>query len=215
MNISSNYFNVNKQGEVEIIDSESSSLDSSQKANLTIRNSNNTYRNEILPNRIKQTSANASACMWTTKDWGYMVVKSDGGIAYCRMISAGSDLSFVDCSDGINTSAMRPTGIETPVLTQTSTIDKKKNIEKLEVNTIDLIKNADICTYNFKSEKRQNKKHIGLIIGEGYNCPDEVVSENREGIEQYSMTSLAWKAIQELIEKNENLEKRIERLEAK
>lgn len=69
--------------------------------------------------------------------------------------------------------------------------------------------------YNLKGEKSGSKKHIGLVIGEGYNCPDEVISEDGQGVEQYSMTSLAWKAIQELIEENQNLKQRIEKLEAK
>ena len=85
---------------------------------------------------------------------------------------------------------------------------------------MNLIRNADICLYNLKEEKNTAKKHIGLVIGEGYNCPKEVISQNGQGIEQYSMTSLAWKALQELIQQNEeqqeitkSLTKRIEKLE--
>ena len=106
-------------------------------------------------------------------------------------------------------------GITTPKLTQTSTKSKKKNIKQLEVNALELIKNSDICLYNLKDEKAGSKKHIGLVIGEGYNCPDEVISEDGQGVEQYSMTSLAWKAIQELIKENQTLKERIEKLEAK
>lgn len=68
------------------------------------------------------------------------------------------------------------------------------------------------------------KKHIGLVIGEGYNCPKEVISENGKGIEQYSYTSLLYKAFQQYIEKSEkrdkqqdniikNLQDRLEKLE--
>ena len=103
-------------------------------------------------------------------------------------------------------------GIETPKLTQTSLKSKKKNIKKLNVSAAELIKNSDICLYNLKGEKAKSKKHIGLIIGDGYNCPEEVISENGQGIEQYSMTSLAWKAIQELAEENSNLKERIDKL---
>ncbi len=91
-----------------------------------------------------------------------------------------------------------PTQIVTPKLTQTSVKSKKKNIKKFTENALELIKNADICLYNFKNEKTGTKKHIGLVIGEGYNCPDEVISEDRQGVEQYSMVSLTYKAIQEL-----------------
>ncbi len=119
-------------------------------------------------------------------------------------------------SRNANTStSIKSSGIETPKLTQTSLKSKKKNIKKLKVNASDLIKNSDICLYNLKSEKAGSKKHIGLVIGDGYNCPTEVISEDKQGVEQYSMTSLAWKAIQELIEENNNLKQRIEKLEAK
>lgn len=100
------------------------------------------------------------------------------------------------------------------VLTQTSLKSKKKDIKKLNLSALDLIKNSDICLYNLDSEKTGSKQHVGLVIGEGYKCPEEVISEDGQGIEQYSMTSLAWKAIQELIEKNDSLKQRIERLEA-
>lgn len=103
--------------------------------------------------------------------------------------------------------------IECEKVTQTSLKSKKKNIKKLNVNALDLIKNSDICLYNLKGEEAKSKKHIGLVIGEGYNCPDEVISEDGQGVEQYSMTSLAWKAIQELIQENNNLKQRIEKLE--
>ena len=123
--------------------------------------------------------------------------------------------AFIDLrTKGVNTE-ISSTGITTPKLIQTSTKSKKKNIKQLQVNALDLIKNSNICLYNLKGEKSGSKKHIGLVIGEGYNCPDEVISEDGQGVEQYSMTSLAWKAIQELIEENQNLKQRIEKLEAK
>lgn len=100
-------------------------------------------------------------------------------------------------------------------LTQTSQKSKKKYIKKVKASALELIENADICKYNFKGEKAKAKKHIGLIIGEGYNCPDEVISEDGQGVEQYSMISLAWKAIQELSEENKVLKQRLDRLEAK
>lgn len=121
--------------------------------------------------------------------------------------------SYINVGNQQNNTFIQADGIETPKLTQTSLKSKKKNIKKLNVNALDLIKSSDICLYNLKGEKAKSKKHIGLVIGEGYNCPDEVISEDRQGVEQYSMTSLAWKAIQELIQENNNLKQRIEKLE--
>ncbi len=103
--------------------------------------------------------------------------------------------------------------IVTPTLIQTSLKAKKKNIKQFNESALDLIKNSNICLYNLKEEKDESKQHLGLIIGEGYNCPTEIISENGQGIEQYSMTSLAWKAIQELIEENKRLNERLEIIE--
>ena len=137
-------------------------------------------------------------------------------MAITEYVDTGVNGGIIDLSDTSgNDTFMEASGITTPKLTQTSTIEKKKNIEKLNKKAIELIKNSDICTYNFKTEKDKNKKHIGLVIGGEYKCADEVISEDREGIEQYSMISLAWKAIQELAQENENLKQRIEKLEAK
>ena len=108
-------------------------------------------------------------------------------------------------------------GIVTPKVTQTSIKSKKKNIKKLKIDALKLVKNADICEYNFKSEKKGTKKHIGLVIGEGYNCPEQIISEDGQGIEQYSYTSLVTKAFQQYIQQQDKLiselTKRLEKLE--
>lgn len=126
--------------------------------------------------------------------------------------NSGNGFMSIMNSSG-QTTSVHGEGISTPKLTQTSLKSKKKNIKKLNTNALDLIKNSDICLYNLKQEKAKSKKHIGLVIGEGYNCPNEVISEDGQGVEQYSMTSLAWKAIQELIEEKNKLKERIEKLE--
>lgn len=119
-----------------------------------------------------------------------------------------SSESSIWLTDGNNNTTITQSRIITPVLNQTSLKSKKKNIKKLNVDAIELVKKADICLYNLKGEKKESKKHLGLVIGEGYNCPDIVISEDGQGIEQYSYTSLLYKAFQQLLE-------RIEKLEAK
>lgn len=107
--------------------------------------------------------------------------------------------------------------IFTKSLTQYSLKSKKKSIKKLKIDALELIKNADICEYNFKSEKKGTKKHIGLVIGEGYNCPEQIISEDGQGIEQYSYTSLVTKAFQQYIQQQDRVIKdlttRLEKLE--
>lgn len=105
----------------------------------------------------------------------------------------------------------------------------KKNIELYNEKAINLIKNSNIYKFNYKTEKDVDKKHLGFIIGKKYKTPDEVISQNNESIDTYSMCSVLWKAMQEQIEQIEELQKkdkekdeiikdllkRIERLEGK
>ena len=77
-----------------------------------------------------------------------------------------------------------------------SSIKVKKNIERYQSRALDEILKTDIYMFNYKSEEK-SKKTIGTIIGDGYNCSKEIISSNKEGINLYSMVSIAYKAIQE------------------
>lgn len=110
-------------------------------------------------------------------------------------------------------------GIETPVLTQTSLENKKKNFEKLE-NALEILKQIDIYKYNLKFENDTDKKHLGFVIGDKYKYAKEVTNKDNTGVDDYSFISLCCKAIQEqqeLIEKQnktiENLTAKVEKLE--
>lgn len=127
--------------------------------------------------------------------------------------------------DTSNCTYIKHTGITTPKLTQTSLESIKKNIEEAKINALETISNSDIYTYNLKSEKDGTKKHFGFVIGNKYKTPSEVMSEDKQGIDTYSMSSIMWKAMQELIEQLQErdkqkdnqiaeLTKRLERLEA-
>lgn len=104
---------------------------------------------------------------------------------------------------------VRASGITTPVLTQTSKESKKKNITEYKEKALDIVRNSTIYEFNFKSENDKDKKHIGFVIGdEGgkYKTPEQVISNDREGVESYSVTSILWKAFQEYItEKDEQI----------
>ena len=102
--------------------------------------------------------------------------------------------------------------IRTPKLTQTSLVTDKKNFEKLEYKALDEIKKIDIYKYHLKHEKDIDKKRLGFVIGENYNYSKEVTSNDNEGVDIYSFVSLCCKAIQELEEKVEKLEKEKEAL---
>ena len=97
-------------------------------------------------------------------------------------------------------------------VTQTSLAEQKKNFEKMQDNAIDIIKNIDIYKYNLKSEKDTDKKHIGFVIGKGYNYSKEVTSVENDGVDNYSFTSLCCKAIQEQQKIIESLQEEIRKL---
>lgn len=121
-------------------------------------------------------------------------------------------------NSNVNYTAINTRSIDTPVLYQHSLSKMKKNFKKCG-NVLNLILNSDIYEYNLKNEKDTDKKHIGLVIGDGYRCANEVINQNRTGIDQYSMISVAWQSIREIVEKYDSkikkLEERIKELEVK
>lgn len=149
---------------------------------------------------------NKSSSGISIRNNGYSNASEFGGLID---IVAQEDDAFIYLDANEFQTEVSAKGITTPKLTQTSLKSKKKNIKKLKINALELVKQADICEYNFKSEEKGAKKHIGLVIGEGYNCPKQVISEDGQGVEQYSLTSLLWKAVQELTVEVENLKKEV------
>ena len=143
-------------------------------------------------------------------------IKSNGLVADAESESGVIILGLVNENEGSLTlsgaggyTRARATGITTPTLTQTSKESKKKNISEYNEKALDIVKDSTIYEFNFKSENDKDKKHLGFVIGdEGgkYKTPDQVISNDREGIESYSMTSILWKAFQEYItEKDEQI----------
>ena len=103
-------------------------------------------------------------------------------------------------------------------LIESSRESVKKNINEYTQNATEIVKNSKIHTFNYKKEKDTDKKHIGFIIGDegnNYNTPEEVISQSRDGVDTYKMTSILWKAVQEQQEIIENLKERLDKLEAK
>ena len=94
----------------------------------------------------------------------------------------------------------------------TSLESMKKNIVKFD-DALEIIKNSNIYEYNFKDEDDTDKKHIGFVIGDitknKYKTPNEVLSSNKKGIENYSMSSIEWRALQQILERLEIVERKV------
>lgn len=109
---------------------------------------------------------------------------------------------------GYENTSVSYSGITTPQLTQTSLAEKKKNFSKYE-GALEEIKKIDIYKYNLKFESDDTKKHLGFVIGEGYNYSEVITDNKNEGVDNYSMTSLCLQAIKEQQKIIEDLQKKI------
>ncbi|MGG4181636.1 hypothetical protein ABEW03_20410 [Virgibacillus pantothenticus] len=90
-----------------------------------------------------------------------------------------------------------------------SMAEYKQNIKPYDGNALDIINSSTIYDYMLKSEVDEgiHRHRQGLVIGDGYNTPSEVI--DGDGVEQYLMNSLSWKAIQELSSNQANLEDKL------
>ncbi len=109
---------------------------------------------------------------------------------------------------------INPNGISAPSFNNNSLKSLKKNINKF-VGALNIIKNTDIYSYNWKNELDNSKKHFGMIIGDEYNTPNEFISMTGDGIDTYAMVSICLQAIKEQQEEIEVLKNKLEEMEAK
>lgn len=143
----------------------------------------------------------------------YIGINTDGTNNALTMGIANYNEGIINLS-GNGSTTVRARGITTPTVTQTSTESTKKNFELLE-EAIGIVRNGDIYKYNLKIENDLDKKHYGFVIADedgNFETPEEVISQTGKGIDTYSMTSILWKACQELIFKVEKLENDIKQL---
>ena len=119
---------------------------------------------------------------------------------------------FIQVGNGSGNTYISPSGIWSPAYNNGSTEDIKKNIKPYTQSALEVIKNTDIYSFNYKNESDDYKKHIGAIIGDNYNCSKEIISSNKKGIDLYAMVSVCFKAIQEQQEQIEELKEEINKL---
>ena len=114
--------------------------------------------------------------------------------------------------DGENETTILASGIQTPVVNQTSLESKKKNFEPLE-NALDLIEKTDVYKYHLKGESDDHRKHIGLVIPDkgDFKIANEFISTTGDSVDTYSIIATCLKAIKELNDEIKILKKELER----
>ena len=181
-----------------------------------VNSSDGLHMNRIIAGTETNTKQITGTFQINTKDpKNCITIKKDGMIAVS--IGLGGINSHIVsaedivCSTGTSTtfSGVAINGKTGAVMAQSfdnsSLVELKKNISEIE-DVMDIIKKSTIYKFNYKTEDDNTKKHAGFIIGDSYNTPDQVISVNKRGIDLYSMASLEWKAIQEIIYRIEKLE---------
>lgn len=212
--IKSDNFNVDRYGRMTL-KSNNGAIGGTSNFNIEGTNANVTLKEYY--NRVFLNNPNAKVSA------GMMIGDAKSGISATIGLTGvtGSDFVSMSIEDEIGTAELsvagggnytyvRPSGIKTPTLTQTSLESQKKNFEKMQDNALNIINNIDIYKYNLKSEEDTDKKHIGFVIGDNFNYSKEVTSQDNTGVDNYSFTSLCCKAIQEQQKQIEELKKEIE-----
>lgn len=194
INIDSKNFKADKYGKVTVIDS-------GQEGNLKVKTSNNNYNTIVRPYGL--------SCKGPS---GIVEIDAD-------FVAPGGNIMVAPGPyESSNYTSIQNGTVSALSISQHSKESMKKNIEMFKDNAIDIVKNSEIYKYNFKFEDDEDKKHIGFVIadeGGDYKTPEEVISIKRDGIEQYTMTSILWKAVQEQQQQIEELKNKIKEMEEK
>lgn len=141
-------------------------------------------------------------------DTGYSVLRSSGDTQ--PVYIQGSEIRATKVSNAGTYVAVRASAFPTG-----SMEEFKTDIKKYTKSALHIIRESTIYDYKLRSELESGrvKTRIGLVIGHGYNTPNEII--DGDGVEQYAMNSLGWKAIQELDVSIQNANKRINTTDSK
>ena len=202
--IKSNHFSVDKNGKLEcsdatitggklnISDSTGGNIITlnDTKNNNTISMSGSTIRFKDNDDSTSNSFVDSTGAVFSTDNYSATYGHE---MVYLR---EGSSYTLITASDGLSHSSKE---------------EYKKNIKKLE-NNLNLIKDCDVYSYLFKEEKEGSRLHRGLVIGKGYNTPDEVLNKAKDGIDIFNMCAIMWGSIKEQQEIIEELKQQIKSL---
>ena len=140
----------------------------------------------------------------TLKEYYNRILMENSSADVSADIQIGDSGSGVEGSIGVRS-------MEANAYNYISDAKLKTDIQHYNFDAISLIVNTDIYKYKFKNT---GKEEFGLVIGEGYRTPDEII-ENHDGtysINAYRMNTVTWKAIQEQQQQIEELKNEIKLL---
>ena len=125
------------------------------------------------------------------------------------LYSSGSSMLMMDCIadnhindkfyiniNGDEKIRVDKDGVKYSAISALSLESRKKNFEKLE-SAMTIINETDIYKYHLKTQKNEERKHIGLIIGDNYKYSKELLNPDGTGVDIYSMCAVAFKALKE------------------
>lgn len=143
-----------------------------------------------------------------------------GGNANFKYWKGGN---YFECKNGSDSGFIQ---LYASAFNTASSLVWKENIKNYEESALDVIMSADIMTYQYKQEQpepveamesgttieeKEGHTHVGVIAE---YAPELVKSEDGRGVDSYAMTSLSWKAIQELVSQIQELKAEISQLKA-
>ena len=175
------------KNEINILDIFKITEEDNEK-NISILNNIEFYQNQAGSNSFKIG----------TDGTNYVLFTDDGSIYGTKIGSATAEIfgknfeayGHIYCNNGVESF---------------STIEKKKNIKKYNKSGLNEVLNTDIYYFNYKEDEKTAKARIGTIIGKKYKCSEDIISQTGESISDYSMISIAYKAIQEQQQQIEDL----------
>ena len=148
--------------------------------------------------------------MVVTNSYGSMGL----GVAYTNMGTTTNNL-FIEDTSGDNWVTIQYQGGYTNGGWYSGSKEEfKKNFELLnDDEALDIVLNTDIYKYNLKAEDDTHHKHLGFIIGNNYKYSKDIVAVdnngNEFGVDNYSMTSACYGAIQKLYKEIERIKEKV------
>lgn len=210
--INSTNFKVDKNGNVTATNGNFSGTINSNNATInggsvTLTSVSDTAKLKLIDSEISSCNFGLSArtLKWYGQNGGYLGITNQLTTPTILLQNSGNTSS----------TTITATYVQTPYVNQTSLASNKKNIELLEEKALNEIENIDIYKYHLNFEEDTCKKHLGFVIGDGYNYSKLITNNDNTGVDTYSMVSLCLKAIKEQQEEIKILKEKITNLEEK